>query len=313
MILSRFANFYYSCVYGMIMKIFLVDKNSVNDGMAPLIRADLAWDLFMPGHPGGLPDGQGRRVYPFSNWLWDELGMVGGYLNRNAGDSIFMAIPELSLSGRDFIVRICSMWADEVFMLGKEENVWIPPLVNLFHEKDMDEAEKRLTEKEDGGYERFFMPLIGPSRSYFRLEKISPGNSSARLHSHSAVDEYYLLLKGKATLSIGTKSIQVDPGTLIGKPTGPDLSSQLIADRGEEIEVLDMEIWPDRYNNTKDLILYPEHGELLMRGTGWRSVMPWITASDTRDFLENYDTSYIRNADGSWSPAKFQGHKERKK
>jgi uncharacterized cupin superfamily protein len=313
MILSRSGIIYYMQFSFITMKILLVGRNKITERMLPLIRANLAWDLFSQGNHGDLPEGHGRRAYPFSNWLWDELGMVGGYMNMNAGDSVFIAIPELSPSGKDFIVRICSMWADEIFMHGKEEDMWIPPLVNIFHEKDMDEAEKRLTEKEDGGYERYFMPLIGPSRSYFRLEKISPDNSSARLHSHSAVDEYYLILRGKATLRLGARSIQVDPGTLIGKPTGPDLSSQLIADLGEEIEVLDMEIWPDRYYNAKDLVLYPEHGELLMRGTGWRSITPWITASETHDFMENYDTSYIRNADGSWSPAKFQGHKERKK
>jgi uncharacterized cupin superfamily protein len=314
MILSRFDNFYYSLPYGIKMKIILVDNKRVTPDMAPLIRTDLAWELFLPGHSGDLPEDQGRRFYPFANWLWDELGMVGGYLNKNAGNSIFMAIPELSTSGKDFIARICSMWADDIFIHGKEgHNLWVPPLVNVFHEKSMDNAEKSMATKDDGGNERYFMPLLGPSRSFFRLERISPGNSSARLHGHSVVDEYYLLMKGKATLKIGTRSVHVDPGTLVGKPTGPDLSSQFIADRGEEIEILDMEIWPDRYSNAKDVVFYPEHGELLMRGTGWRSITPWITAMDTMDFRENYDTSYKRNADGTWSPAKFQGHKERKK
>lgn len=296
------------------MKILLVDREEIKDNMVPLIRSDIAWDLFFPGYPGDLPQGHGRRAYPFSNWLWDELGMVGGYLNKNSGKVIFIATPQLSDSGREFVLRLCSMWADEIYIYEKEENnLWIPPMVNLFHESDMDNAEKRMTLKDDDGYQRFFMPLIGPSRSFFRLEKISPGNSSARLHSHSAVDEYYLLLNGRATLMIGTKSIHIEPGTLIGKPTGPDLVSQLLADRGEEIEVLDMEIWPDSYYTAKDLVSYPEHGELFMRGSGWGSIIPWITASDTRDFRENYDVSYHRNADGSWSPAQFQGHRERKK
>lgn len=296
------------------MKILLVGRNKITERMLPLIRADLAWDLFFHGNQGDLPEGHGRRAYPFSNWLWDELGMVGGYLNKNAGNSIYIAVPDLKVSGIEFIVRLCSMWAEDIFIHGEEDhNLWIPPMVNLSHEKGMDNAEKRLTLKEDGGYERFFMPLIGPSRSFFRLEKISPGNSSARLHSHSAVDEYYLLMKGRATLKIETRSILIDPGTLIGKPTGPDMSSQIIADRGEEIEVLDMEIWPDRYYNAKDLVYYPEHGELFMRGSGWGSIIPWLTASDTGDFRDNYDSSYKRNADGSWSPAKFHGHRERKK
>jgi len=50
-----------------------------------------------------------------------------------------------------------------------------------------------------------------------------------------------------------------------------------------------------------------------MRGSGWGSILPWITASDAMDFRENYDTSYKRNAYGSWSPAQFKRHREIKK
>ena len=295
------------------MEIYLVDKSDITPKMSPMIRAHIAWELFIPGSPGEFPEGHGRVLYPFSNWIWDEFGKVGGYLNKNSKDAVYVSIPELSPHGRDFLVRLCSMWSDEIFFYGKnDENLWIPPLVNIFTDSHMDNAEKRVADKEEGGSERFFMPLLGPSRSFFRLEKISPGNSSARLHSHSAVDEYYLLIRGKATLKIGSRSIPIEEGTLVGKPTGPDLTSQIIADRNDEVEVLDMEVWPDRYYNAKDAVLYPEHGELFMRGTGWGSIIPWITAMNTDDFRRNYDTSYGRNADGSWSPEKFRGHKERK-
>ena len=295
------------------MRIYLVNIDNITAEMSPLIKAQLAWELFIPGTPGDLPQSHGRSLYPFSNWIWDELGKVGGYLNKNSKDTAFVSVPELSPSGRDFLVRLCSFWSDNISFLGNDnENLWIPPMVNILSETNMDDAEKRVAEKDSGGSERYFMPLLGPARSFFRLERISPGNSSARLHSHSSVDEYYLLIKGKATLKIGSRTIPIEAGTLVGKPTGPDLSSQIIADRNEEIEILDMEIWPDRYYNTKDVVHYPEHGELLMRGNGWGSVIPWVTSMNTDDFRKNYDTSYHRNADGSWSSKKFHGHKERK-
>ncbi len=295
------------------MKIFLVNKDNVTVKMSPLIRVHIAWELFLPDFPGDLPEGNGKTLYPLSNWIWDELGKVGGYLNKNSKDEVFVSVPELSASGRDFLLRLCSLWSDEVFFLGNErDNLWIPPIVNILNELYMDNAEKRVVVKEEGDSQRIFMPLLGPSRSFFRLEKISPGNSSARLHSHSAVDEYYLLIRGKATLKIGAASVPIEAGTLIGKPTGPDLSSQIIADRNEEIEILDMEIWPDRSCNAKDTVYYPEHGEMLMGGNGWGSIIPWITSMNTDDFNKNYDTSYHRNADSSWSSEKFHGHKERK-
>lgn len=294
------------------MKIYLVNKDNITAEMSPLIRAHIAWDLFIPDYPGDMPRGYGRPMYAFSNWIWDEFGKVGGYLNRNITDEVFVSVPKLSPAGKDFLVRLCSMWSDEIFFVGsKHENLWIPPIVNIFDNSSMDDAEKKFSDSEEGSSERYFMPLLGPSKSFFRLEKISPGNSSARLHSHSAVDEYYLLIRGKATLKIGSRSVPIEPGALIGKPTGPDLSSQIIANRNEEIEVLDMEIWPHRYYNEKDVILYPEHGELFMRGNGWGSIIPWITSMETDDFRKNYDTSYRRNADGSWSSEKFDGHRRR--
>jgi len=77
------------------------------------IRVDLAWEVFFESK-SSIPQGHGARLIPFTNWLWDELGKKAGYLNRNSGNELTLAIPALSQEALDFLFRISSFWADEV-------------------------------------------------------------------------------------------------------------------------------------------------------------------------------------------------------
>ena len=36
--------------------------------------------------------------------------------------------------------------------------------------------------------------------------------------------------------------------------------------------MLDMEVWPDASLSVKDVVHYPDFGEILWRGPGWRAV-----------------------------------------
>ena len=195
------------------------------------IRVDLAWQFFF-GKPT-IPEGHGARLLPFTNWLWEELGRRAGYLNKNAHQELTLAIPALSPEALDFLLRLCSFWADEVYLKKDgvlSENSWRKPVVNVSDDASLDGAEKALTINGEDTYQRFFMPLLGPGRSFFRVEVIGNGQSAARFHSHSNVDEYYLILEGKGTLKFNVKEMEVTRGDLGGKPTGPDAASQLIAD-----------------------------------------------------------------------------------
>jgi len=138
---------------------------------------------------------------------------------------------------------------------------------------------------------------------------IENGESSARLHSHSDVDEYYLILEGSGTLRFNDKDVTVKRGDLIGKPTGPDDASQLTADKGEALRILDMEVWHDRPDNTKDLIHNPDFNEIFMRGPGW-VLLSQQTPSQPSDFGKYYDEGYKRTKDGGWVPSKARGHKK---
>lgn len=275
------------------------------------IRADLAWDLFFESK-SSIPERHGARLIPFTNWLWDELGKKAGYLNRYSKNEATLAIPALDPAALDFLLRIVSFWADEVHVKKNgvlSENLWRKPVLNVFDDKSLDRSEQALVRKNADSYQRFLMPLLGPGRAFFRVEVIENGESAARFHSHSHVDEYYLILDGSGTLRFNGKDVAVKRGDLIGKPTGPDSASQLIADRGEALRILDMEVWHERAQLSKDLVLNPDFNEIFMRGPGWGALLPAEALESPEDFGKHYDDGYRRNKDGTWVPSKNRGHK----
>src|SRR3989454_12742786 len=101
------------------------------------IRIDRAWELFF-GSKSKLPESHGERLIPFAGWLWDELGKKAGYLNRNSVKELTLAIPSLGQVALDFLLRILSFWADEVYVKkggAVSGNLWRKPVVNVFDDK----------------------------------------------------------------------------------------------------------------------------------------------------------------------------------
>jgi uncharacterized cupin superfamily protein len=255
----------------MTMQIIL--DQEVREGA---LRADRAWELLFDSK-SSMTRELGKHM--FANWLWDELGERAGNLNRNAKGEVTVTIPPLDSDARDFLLRLLSFWANEVYVRKEgtmSDNLWKKPVVNVFDDEMIDGAERSMKHDMDdaGSYERNLMPLLGPGREYFSVQVIEKGERTARLHSHSDVDEYYLILEGKGTLRFNGIEVEVKRGDLVGKPTGPDAATHLLADRGEKLRILDMEIWRERAVFTKDVIGYPENKQLLMRGTGWGAIIP---------------------------------------
>ena len=277
------------------------------------LRVDLAWQRFIESRTS-IPKGHGARLLPFANWLWDELGKKAGNLNKNSKGEVFLTIPALDAGALDYLLRLVSFWGDEVYVKQGaviSQNVWRKPVVNVFDDEALDGAERSLSMKDEAGsIDRFVMPLLGPGRAFFRVEVIEKDENAARHHSHSDVDEYYLILEGKGTLRYNDREVEVKRGDLIGKPTGPDANSMLIADRGEKLRILDMEVWHQRPYYSKDLILNPDFNELIMRGPGWGAIIPRESLMTSEDFRSHYDEGYRRNKDGGWVPSKHRGHKK---
>src|SRR5436853_6970837 len=184
------------------------------------------------------------------------------------------------------------------------------PVVYVRDDDQLEGAERALTSKKEmGSIDRFLMPLLGPGHAFFRVRVVEKDESAARFHSHSHVDEYYLILSGKGTLRYNGQETEVKAGDLVGKPAGPEIATQLIADRGERLRLLDMEVWHDRAQVSKDIIVNPDFKELLLSRPGWGAIGPEESLITPEDFFRHYDQGYKRTRDGGWVPSKNRGHK----
>ena len=231
------------------------------------IRVDLAWDLFLPGSDGDLPEEKFHDIDMLKNWLWRHLGRKLGYLKNDQSIPVTVLLPKLSKAGLDFVVRTCSFWSDEIYLLPESngtarKNLWTAPVVNVFDVPGKSDSLSKLTSLNHRALHSMLSPILGSGKSNIRTYLIPPGMTFARFHSHTSREEFYLVLEGKGNVRIGGHKLEVKKGDLISKPTGPDLATQFLADLGEDLRVLDVEVWPDIDKRSKDLVHYPDHGEL---------------------------------------------------
>lgn len=278
----------------------------------PVLRWDLAWTLFLPEHVGDIP----ADIFPrevlgdLTHWAWNELGKVAGRLHPERPPAVWCRVPSLTPAAEEYVVRLTSFWDDEVYWAAEDgtpqgDNLWLPPLVKVAGEP-VGALGPRLTE--NGGAVQYFYPQLGLGRLHALVETLEPGQASARLHAHSDVDEYYLIVSGKGTLRMGAHSVLVETGSLIGKPSGPDLPSHILADQGEPVRVLDIEVWSDSRLCDKDVVHFPDFQELLFRGIGWgKGMVPTEALSGSRDLGAHYGHGYRRHRDGTWSPHEIPG------
>ena len=297
------------------MVVYLTTVN--DDGAAArserALRWDLAWPLFLPECPGDVPAGDPKAALgPLLGWAWQRLGRLAGRMRPAPADPVWFVLPALSTAARELVVRVASFWADEVYegpSPGDDPgpNLWTPPLVRLETPPEPGGLAERASESWESGGERYFYPHLGYGRAYMRLETVAPGDASARLHSHSAVDEYYLIVEGRGTLRMGSHRVAVGPGTLVGKPVGPDLTSHVVADQGEAVRILDMEVWPAADYGAKDVVHYPDFDEVLLRGPGWSEVLSATALLSAADFRRHYDDGYRREPGGAWTPKDIPG------
>jgi uncharacterized cupin superfamily protein len=268
------------------------------------IRGDRAWTFFCGSKFS--PEG-GEGIWEFANWLWNELAKEAGNLNQDSKGPVTISIPRLEPAALDFVVRVVSFWATDVReRIGRtlSSNLWRAPLVNLFNDKARNGSEKRFVREfdSDGSTELNLMPLLGLGRAFFSLQVIENGGVTARMHSHSAVDEYYLILEGKGTLRYNGRAIKVEKGDIIGKPSGPDAATHLLANRGERLRILDMEVWHERFTGSgttaKDLVYWPDYAEAQMRGPGWGALLAKDAIMTTADLERHWSDAYRRTKDG---------------
>jgi uncharacterized cupin superfamily protein len=282
------------------------------------IRVDLAWDLFLPSSDGDLPEGKVQDIDMLKNWLWRQLGRKLGYLKNDKSIPVTVLLPKLTKAGLDFVVRTCSFWSDEIYLLPESKgtarkNLWTAPVVNVFDVPGKSDSLSKLTSLHHRTMHSLLSPILGSGKSNIRTYLIPPGMTFARFHSHTSREEFYLVLEGKGNVRIGGHKLEVKKGDLISKPTGPDLATQFLADLGKDLRILDVEVWPDIDKRSKDLVHYPDHGELDLFGEGWNMMIPDEAIHGVEDSMKNYEVGYFRHIDGSWEPREMPGFTIRKK
>ena len=65
---------------------------------------------------------------------------------------------------------------------------------------------------------KFLGALGGSEKIYINIDSIKPGAKSAKYHSHSMQEEFFLILKGEGVLRLDGRSIPVKPGDFFSKP-----------------------------------------------------------------------------------------------
>ena len=297
------------------MDISIVEKGTEN---VPddSIRVDIAWELFLPGSKGAITDQWSKNCDSLKNWLWIELGRKAGYMRMDPKTKIVVVCPKLSDAGKELVIRTCSFWSDNVLEASSsnpERNVWIPPVVNVNDIPGDSPLLRQIAGNHHGAFHSLLSPILGSGRSNIRTYTIPEGETFARFHSHTAREELYIVLKGTGSARIGSHKLILHTGDLISKPTGPDLATQLLADQGVSMGILDIEIWPDMLKNSKDVVHYADHGEVDFFGEGWDMMVPSGSFLSASDSMNNYETGYRRNPDGTWVPSDVPGLRKRAK
>lgn len=229
------------------------------------IRCDVAWKLYLPDMMGDIPSDSAERFVHFSNWIWWELSSRLGYMRAEVvADTVWIITPPLTEAGLDYIVRLCSIWSPEVYAYypkdGKADleaegkNLWTPPVVNIMNDDPGDPAVMKLISMEGDLVYHYLTPLLGSTKAFFTIYVIPPGGTYSRMHSHTAREEVYIVLSGSGTVRYGDHAVDISQGDLISKPLGPGVPTQLLADRGVPLRILDTEIWPNSIRTAKDLV-----------------------------------------------------------
>jgi uncharacterized cupin superfamily protein len=124
---------------------------------------------------------------------------------------------------------------------------------------------------------KYLAALAGSERLYINIDCVKPGAKSAKYHSHSLQEEFFLILKGKGSVRLDGKIIPVQQGDFFAKPAGKGISHQFINDGDEILEILDCGT-----PNKNDIITYPDEDTILVKKTG--------TVFKRSDKIENWSS-----------------------
>jgi uncharacterized cupin superfamily protein len=101
---------------------------------------------------------------------------------------------------------------------------------------------------------------LGTEKLYVNVDFVKPGAKSAKYHSHSMQEEFFLILRGRGILRLNGEETAVKPGDFISKPAGRGIAHQFINDGTDILQILDI---GTREKN--DIVTYPDENTVYIR------------------------------------------------
>ncbi|MGZ4107051.1 MAG: cupin domain-containing protein [Tumebacillaceae bacterium] len=93
----------------------------------------------------------------------------------------------------------------------------------------------------------------GSEKLYVNIDRLQPGAKSAKYHTHSAQEEFFIILSGSGTLRMDGEELPVKAGDFVAKPAGKGIAHQFINTGTELMEILDCGV-----PSTDDIVTYPD-------------------------------------------------------
>jgi uncharacterized cupin superfamily protein len=307
-----------------------LQKSGVDLPELRILRIDLAWEMFygrarvrQEGRlflhlPQGKPRDTSRQ---FLRWIKATLSQLTDGVARSlkqAQEPVLVLLPDCTAEVKELVLRQLSFFSEDVLeakewdgqtdpFLTEAVDAWMPPVIKAADNTDLLRHQSEQTDRETV---HWYVTALGIENVYVQKYTLHPGAVYSRMHSHSDVDELYLVLAGHCTVRIGTRDQIVCQGDLVSKPKGTGLSTQIFNHTEEPVTIMDFEIW-ERIDDT-DLAIYSDHGEVLLRGQGFRHYVPLDAIEPADDLRAHYDTGYRRQRDGSYVPQEMRGVPPRK-
>ncbi len=110
---------------------------------------------------------------------------------------------------------------------------------------------------------KYLGAFAGSERIYVNIDYVKPGAKSAKYHSHSLQEEFFLILRGNGSVRIQERIIPVKQGDFFAKPAGKGISHQFVNDGDGVLEILDC-----GFQDKDDFIEYPDENLLRVRKAG---------------------------------------------
>lgn len=103
----------------------------------------------------------------------------------------------------------------------------------------------------------------GSQKIYVNIDYVPPKGYSAKYHSHSQQEEFFLILSGTGILRINNEELPVKQGDFVAKPAGENIAHTFYNNSNDVLTVLDVGTV-----DKEDTCYYPDEDVYLQKSNG---------------------------------------------